>query len=286
MEVVDAPEVYEVVFERVGDDGVSRLWRSALEDGAEARLVGDGIEAHGAAPHPDGRRIAFGAPDPTAPDDSFVLFLLTAEDTPPVRLSPDLAAVELELDFAPDGAHVAFTSQREDLGGDIVVARLVDDALVDVTNLTPPAVTPGPDRTPAWAPDGRRLAFTSYRDGGPAIWVMDADGANARRVTTPGDHGDYFPRWSPDQRTLAFQRNDGDGAGGTRTRIGLVPADGSAGPTFLALGGNAYAPRFTPDGAHLVVGARLDDAGDVYVLTTAGERVLRSAPTASIAARR
>ena len=32
------------------------------------------------------------------------------------------------------------------------------------------------DRSPAWSPDGSRIAFASDRDGDWDIYVMDADG--------------------------------------------------------------------------------------------------------------
>src|SRR5437899_8026005 len=50
---------------------------------------------------------------------------------------------------------------------------------------------------PAFSPDGSRLAFTSTRDGQPEVYVMDADGTNAPRLTnSPGLDGD--PSFSAD----------------------------------------------------------------------------------------
>jgi len=44
---------------------------------------------------------------------------------------------------------------------------------------------------PAFSPDGSRIAFTSTRDGQPEIYVMDADGTGAGRLTnSPGADGD------------------------------------------------------------------------------------------------
>jgi WD40 repeat protein/Big-like domain-containing protein len=44
---------------------------------------------------------------------------------------------------------------------------------------------------PAFSPDGSRIAFTSTRDGQPEIYVMDADGTSAGRLTnSPGADGD------------------------------------------------------------------------------------------------
>ena len=43
-----------------------------------------------------------------------------------------------------------------------------------VTRLTNNSVS---DRYPKWSPDGRRIAFTSNRDGDHEIYVMNADGS-------------------------------------------------------------------------------------------------------------
>jgi len=64
------------------------------------------------------------------------------------------------------------------------------------------------DGSPAWSPDGRRIAFHSGRDGNMEIYVMDADGSKQTRLT---DHaaGDGSPAWSPDGSKIAFQSGRG-----------------------------------------------------------------------------
>lgn len=76
---------------------------------------------------------------------------------------------------------------------------------------------------PAWSPDGRQIAFnrgigTSCNGGhcdlwqGAEIWVVDATGTNARRITqerSPGsdpvaEFADRYPTWSPDGERIAF----------------------------------------------------------------------------------
>jgi Tol biopolymer transport system component len=105
------------------------------------------------------------------------------------------------------------------------------------------------------------LAFTSYRNEHPTIWIMDADGSHSKQVTREnGNYGDYFPSWSPDGKWIAFQRNDS-----TRARIGIVSAEGGE-PRFLPWAGKAYRPAWSPDGNSIAISA-LSDNGDLDIFT-------------------
>ena len=41
----------------------------------------------------------------------------------------------------------------------------------------------GTNLSPAWSPDGTKLAFSSSRSGDPEIYTVDASGANLKRLT-------------------------------------------------------------------------------------------------------
>jgi Tol biopolymer transport system component len=63
--------------------------------------------------------------------------------------------------------------------------------------------SPGLDARPAWSPDGKRLAFTSNRDGCYQIYVMNADGSGVRRLRRTPERDDYAA-WHPDGKRLAI----------------------------------------------------------------------------------
>jgi catechol 2,3-dioxygenase-like lactoylglutathione lyase family enzyme len=54
------------------------------------------------------------------------------------------------------------------------------------------------------SPDGTHIAFDSDRDGERAVYVADADGGQARRISGKGYAA--VPSWSPDGRSLVFVR--------------------------------------------------------------------------------
>jgi Tol biopolymer transport system component len=54
---------------------------------------------------------------------------------------------------------------------------------------------PADDASPAWSPDGQRIAFVSYRDGNAEIYIMDTDGENQRNLTDRPEMMDFSPDW-------------------------------------------------------------------------------------------
>ena len=102
------------------------------------------------------------------------------------------------------------------------------------------------DGSPAWSPDGKRIAFYSERDGNAEIYVMNADGTAVTRLTnSTADEG--YPSWSPDGKRIAFMRRTG------RTELFTMNADGSDQKPLLTVDkGDAIDPRWSPDGARIV----------------------------------
>jgi Tol biopolymer transport system component len=58
--------------------------------------------------------------------------------------------------------------------------------------------------SPAYSPDGKRIAFSSNRTGFRQIWVAEADGSNPVALTNFALGAAGSPRWSPDGQTIVF----------------------------------------------------------------------------------
>ena len=125
--------------------------------------------------------------------------------------------------------------------------------LADGTGERRLTATRGRNFAAAWSPDGRRIAFVSTREQRQVrgvvvgqIFVMNADGTGARRLTDPDDGGaDYGVAWSPDGSRLAFVCSGPDLSD---DGLCIVGADGSGRRRLLAPGWRAEMPSWSPDG--------------------------------------
>ncbi len=143
----------------------------------------------------------------------------------PRMLTPeDLYALKLAGDprISPDGTRIAYVRIAMDRDS-YEYRRTI--WMVPTAGGEARQFTSGPnDTSPRWSPDGKTLAFLrapagdvkpaneQERDRGkgkPQIWVMPADGGEARQLTYLR-HGAGAPMWSPDSTTLAFAAETGE----------------------------------------------------------------------------
>ncbi|MEO6778838.1 MAG: LpqB family beta-propeller domain-containing protein [Gemmatimonadaceae bacterium] len=98
--------------------------------------------------------------------------------------------------LSPDGKKVAFV-----VHGEVFAASAKDGGTaVRVTN------TAAEEDQIEWAPDSRRVVYTSDRDGPRHIFMYDFTTAKETQLTSGGS-SDVSPLWSPDGRSLAFTRD-------------------------------------------------------------------------------
>ncbi len=101
------------------------------------------------------------------------------------------------------------------------------------------------DHSPAWSPDGTRVAFVTSREHDYDIYSMSADGSDQRNLTRSYAY-DSEPTWSPDGAKIAFISFRAEGAG-----IYVMNADGSDQKLLADDIGYPSGPTWSPDGARI-----------------------------------
>ncbi|GGA59711.1 protein TolB [Edaphobacter acidisoli] len=176
-----------------------------------------------------------------------------------------LGSISISPRISPDNSRLAFSSLGK-YGFEIRVYSMLLGRMVSFPN------SGGTNLSPAWSPDGNQIAYSSSRTGDPEIWIADANGSLARRITSFRG-----PDVSP-----VFNPKTGDQIAWISGRTGLpqlyiMGADGSN-VTRLTDGGYVSSPSWSPDG-HFVAfawnrkyGPGAPGGQDIYVMEIATKR--------------
>jgi eukaryotic-like serine/threonine-protein kinase len=114
---------------------------------------------------------------------------------------------------------------------------------------------------PAWTPDGKRIAFSSNKEGPQNLFWQLADGSGELEQLTTSEYSHYPHSWSPDGQLLAFMEvNPATGQDIWVLRLG----DRKAQP-FLRTAFSEGAPRFSPDGRWLAYASDESGRFEIYV---------------------
>jgi TolB protein len=173
------------------------------------------------------------------------------------------AGLNLLPALVPGGDEVAFTSY---LSGtpDIYVARAGGrpKALVARRQMATGV---------AYSSDGKRVAYSLSEGEGAQLWVADADGSNARRITDTPSMINSSPSWSPDGKRLAFVSNRFGSP-----QVFVMNADGSGVQRLTYQGNYNQTPDWSPRGDLIAFTARDErNAFDLFVVEVATRKITR-----------
>jgi Tol biopolymer transport system component/DNA-binding winged helix-turn-helix (wHTH) protein len=235
-----SPDGKRLAFARAASFSATDLYVLDLPGGKARRLTFDGLTIDGLAWTADGREIIF-----SRRGGSFnSLWRVGLRGGDPERVSAFGEDV-ISPAVSRDGSRLAYTRRLDDMN----IWKFTLDEAGRVISKAPLIASTFRDSDPDYSPDGRRIAFTSGRNGNFGIWICDSDGANARLLFDGGAYVTGSPRWSPDGKKIVFDTRANDPAKLGNPSIWMVDADGGQ-PRRLSSAGSAdVAPSWSHDGA-------------------------------------
>ena len=118
--------------------------------------------------------------------------------------------------------------------------------------------------SPAWSPDGRRLAYVSFENKKPVVYVHSlADGK--RHVAANFKGSNSAPAWSPDGARLAVSLSREGGS-----QIFLINPDGSSLRRLTSSTAIDTEPRYSPDGRWIYFTSDRGGSPQVYRMSASG----------------
>ncbi|MEJ7640529.1 MAG: hypothetical protein WKF75_21805 [Singulisphaera sp.] len=243
---------------------------------------------------PDGKAIIFQAARP-GEDDYQIYTLDLAPGAEPVLVSTGKGKCTCSY-YHPDGKSILFASTHLDPAltkGDAPGARTAKgpaysrseryrwdfDPAMDIFRAAPDGSglvrltdAPGYDAEGSYSPDGKRIIFTSFRDGNAEIYIMDADGSHPRRITDKKGY-DGGPFFSPDGQKIIYRsdRKEND-----LLQLYINTPEGGAERALTTNDAVNWGPFFHPDSRHVVYSTSLHGHRnyEIYLMDTGtGEQV-------------
>ncbi len=175
------------------------------------------------------------------------------------------------LGWSPDGSRLLFTGRaRNSIDNNWTRQSFINTINADGSNLQ--ELVQEIDEfssytTPAWSPNGNRIAFerkVAVGNGNSSIYLVNANGNNLSELVTGYGETAGLLVWSPDGRKIAFS-SDG---------IYTVNTDEGQLTTLVPAGESVYSPKWSPDGRKIIFTRGIGEVDnpdlEIYVMNADG----------------
>ncbi len=222
--------------------------------GVSRRLPGAPVWIQGVAWTRDGRSIVYGVND--------------IPNTYLWRVRADGGAAPERVELAGRGGNQPSIARGRDR---LAFTRVLwDDDIYRLQPGSPPAPvlsSTWAEWFPQYSPDGQRIVFASGRSGDATeVWLANADGSDATRLTRGPGRAQSAPRWSPDGRTIAFDSTSAEG----RVDVWTIGVDGADLRQVTRDSAADNMPSFSRDGRLLYFGSNRTGRFEIWRVPVAG----------------
>jgi Tol biopolymer transport system component/serine/threonine protein kinase len=262
-----SPDGKHLAFSRMSGQGAEDIYVMRADGGEPRRLTFDNRGITDLAWTADGREIVFASHR----EGDAGLWRVSASGGTPERIVNAVGYGITRLSISRQGNRLAYTHQFVDSN----IWRV--EAVGTKGRTSAPAMlisSSKSDSAPQYAPDGKRITFSSNRSGSFEIWACEADGSNPVQLTNfsgpqagapsnPSTHRAAI--WSPDGRQIAFDaRPEGN------PDIFVISAEGGRPRRLTEDPAEDIAPSWSRDGRWIYFGSNRSGRMEIWKMPADG----------------